>query len=260
LAGAIIWVGGAPAQKTGPLQIVSSIGEVDWGAAFGSLFASHIWWGNWSFLAVRSWIYHVFEYGALLIVVGVVLRVVRNYRGRKAQAHPVQLPHLGVVFALYAGFLAAIAYHVLMTFLDFGLGASAGWYVYAVVLPEAILVIAGLSAFKMAKHLIVATIVAFSVLEIYATHWILIPYYTGLIGHVAGSLQSFYINQLSTIGFSQLLARLETNRPFFVNGAVLVGLWISYLVALAGLVYVSFFSRDFSDVKQKEGPSTIAGG
>ena len=135
-------------------------------------------------------------------------------------------------------FLVAIAQHVLITFIDTGMGASAGWYVYAVIVPESILVVAGLTAFKWGKYMLIGIISAFVLLEIYSTHWILIPYYTGLIAHTAGgSLQSFHPSQLNDIGFHELLARLEVNRPFFLTNAVLVSLWVLYVIASAALVH-----------------------
>src|SRR5207249_2842804 len=102
-------------------------------------------------------------------------------------------PNLFVPLTLYGFFLAAITYHVLINFIDTGVGASNGWYLYTVIVPEALLVIAGLTAFRIGRQLLVGTIAAFFLLELYTTHAILIPYYTGMIAHTpAGYLQSFY--------------------------------------------------------------------
>jgi hypothetical protein len=245
-------VGGAPAQKMGFFEILKKIPKVDWLAAFNSLFGSHIWWGNWSFLSVRSWMYRVFEYASVLVVIGILLRIIRSRSAEHAQAEFVRSSHLCVLLTLYAGFLVAIAHHVLITFIDTGNGASAGWYVYAVVVPEAILVVASLTAFKGGKYVLIGIIPAFFLLEIYSTHWILIPYYTGLIAHTAGgALQSFHPSQLNDIGFPELLARLEVNRPFFLTNGVLVSLWVLYLTASAALVYASQYLGSRTHLKRQ---------
>src|SRR5438876_12299019 len=70
LAGAIIWVGGTPSGGIS-VETFTSIKNVSWVSAFHSLFGSHIWIGNWSFLGVRSWMYEVFQYVTVLIAAGI---------------------------------------------------------------------------------------------------------------------------------------------------------------------------------------------
>src|SRR5262249_16610465 len=55
LVGSIVWVDGAPNQKMSMLEILRHIPKVDWSTASRSVMGSHIWFGNWSFLSVRSW-------------------------------------------------------------------------------------------------------------------------------------------------------------------------------------------------------------
>lgn len=248
MANAIIWVGGAPAKNTGVIGIIESIPRVDWGAAASSLFASHVWWENWSFLSVRGWMYQVFEVAALLVVSGLFLQMVRTFRGRKDQDVSLRHPHLVGLFALYFSFMAALAYHALVTFIDSGVGASAGWYLYAVIVPEAMLVVVGLAAFHWGRYVFVGLVAAFFLLEIYATHWILIPYYAGLIAHTAhGTLQAFGSSRLGAISWAEFLTRLEINRPGFVTNVSLLVLWVLYLASSATLVFIAQRARSLQD-------------
>ena len=100
---------------------------------------------------------------------------------------------LFVCLSIYGTFLAASAYHVLMNSINIPIDATPGWYLYAVVIPEAILVVAGLLAFKWGKEMVTTTVLFFFALEMYATHFVLIPYYSGLIWHAPdGGLRSFH--------------------------------------------------------------------
>jgi len=238
LAGAIIWVGGAPSEDLSYLEIIRRTSEVHWSQLVRSLLDSHTWVGNWSFLSLRSWMYHTFNYWVLLIIAGIVILVVRQFR-RVELKNSISLPSLLILVLLWGGFLLSLLYHGMVNFLNEGVGASAGWYIYAVIVPEGILIIAGLSAFRFSRGLILGLVACSILLEVYASHWILIPYYVGLIRHtVSGALQSFHPEKMG-IGIFQLLTRLTVNRPPFLTGTVLVGIWVAYLSATIGLFFVA---------------------
>jgi len=74
----------------------------------------------------------------------------------------------------------------------------------------------------------------------YATHFVLIPYYTGLIAHAPdGGLQSFHLSQLNTIGFTEVLARLQTNKVSYMTSQVIIGLWSLFVAASLTLPFVA---------------------
>jgi hypothetical protein len=236
LVGTIFWIDAAPEQNAGIGRILRHALSVHWPTAIASLLGTHIWFGNWSFLSVRSWMYEVFEYGIVIVCVGLVLAIIRSFRRTTT---PIHLSALLVNTLIYGCFLGSIAYHVVMNSMNFGVGVSEGWYLYAVVVPEAILVIAGLLSFRRGKQMLVGLIACLFVLEMYATHWISLPYYTGLISHAPnGGLRTFHASQLAHIPFGELLARIEINRPFFLSNAVLIGLWLCFLVASVLLVHI----------------------
>ena len=239
LAGAIIWVGGTPSGGIS-VETFTSIKNVSWVSAFHSLFGSHIWIGNWSFLGVRSWMYEVFQYVTVLIAAGILLLIIRGFGSNSPDSLLIRRSYLLVLLMIYGGFLGSIAYHVLVNFISSKISASSGWYLYAVVVPEAILAIAGLFAFRWGKSILIGVIACFALLEIYATHWILIPYYTGLIAHRPdGGLQAFYLSQVKTIGILELLARLEINRPSFLTNVTLIGSWSLFITTTLALAFVS---------------------
>jgi len=148
---------------------------------------------------------------------------------------------------IYGAFLLSIGYHVLMNSINLGVDASAGWYLYSVIAAEAILVVAGLLAFRSGKAMIVGLLGCFLLLEVYAMHFLLIPYYTGLIAHAPdGGLRSFHLSQLNTIPLAEILSRLEINRPFFGHSGLIV-LWFLFIAAAIALPYIS--ARSFSGNK-----------
>jgi hypothetical protein len=239
LVGAIIWADGAPEKKMTLSEILRHVPRVNWSRAANSFVGSHLWFGNWSSLTVRSWMYDVFQFVALIAAGGLVLLVIRGMR-RQPPEKPVLVARrdLFVCLSIYGTFLAASAYHVLMNSINIPIDATPGWYLYAVVIPEAILVVAGLLAFKWGKEMVTATVVFFFALEMYATHFVLIPYYSGLIWHAPdGGLRSFHVSQLNQIGLAELLARLEINRPVFATNVVLLTAWCVFLIASTLLVY-----------------------
>lgn len=51
-------------------ELLRQVPRVDWKNALDSMILSHVWFGNWSFLQVRSWIYHIFRFLVPLSLLG----------------------------------------------------------------------------------------------------------------------------------------------------------------------------------------------
>jgi hypothetical protein len=240
LVGTVIWIDGAPQQKMGWLEVLGTIPKVNWSTMIDSLMKSHIWFGNWSFLSVRNWMYRVFEYGAAIAAGGVAILVVRHLVSPSARDGVIKAKALFLCATIYGMFLISIAYHALMNFINDGISASSGWYLYAVVFPQSVLVLAGLLAFRWGRQMLAIVVGFFFALEMYATHFVLIPYYSGLVSHAPdGGLRSFHVSQLREITLTELLSRLAANRPPFINSLSLITLWCVFLIAAAALVYLA---------------------
>jgi 4-amino-4-deoxy-L-arabinose transferase-like glycosyltransferase len=191
--------------------------DVNWFTAIDSTFFSHIWFGGWSFLQVRAWIYHVFAALAVLAIVGLVLALRRGNPERR---------YIVVLAALYVLFCSGIAYHVLLTYLANGISSSAGWYLCAVLVPETVLLAAGLRVFT--RWAVAGLAAAFALLDLYGMLFVALPYYSGVIAHRPnGMLEAFHFSRLSEIGMDETLRRLAVNHPY---GPV--------TIAVAGCLYV----------------------
>ncbi|HLN02759.1 MAG TPA: hypothetical protein VK335_25950 [Bryobacteraceae bacterium] len=46
--------------KVTAFGLFSQAGAIHWPAAVDSILLSHLWFGGWSSLTIRSWMYHVF--------------------------------------------------------------------------------------------------------------------------------------------------------------------------------------------------------
>jgi hypothetical protein len=120
--------------------------------------------------------------------------------------------------AFYAMFWLGLAWHVLLVFRVTGESYSTGWYLYCVVAAEVILVAAGwlaLTPERWRRWVLPWAAGLFCALEMYATHFVLVPYYTGVIAHGAsGSLEAFHG------GWATVLERLPATAaavwPFYV--------------------------------------------
>ena len=201
-------------------ELAGRIWEVDWLRFFDVAFLSHIWIGNWSFLQVRGWMYRVFALVAVVAVAGLVVRFWRRKGDR---------PHMAVLATFCGFFWLGLCYHEL-TFSLLGLSSGAGWYVYAVVVAEALLVSLGLTAYGERAWVLPAATGLFVLLDLYATHFLLWPYYTGLIAHRPdGALAAFHLSQLGGGGFLVMLGRLML--PVTAAGV----LWVLYLIATLAL-------------------------
>lgn len=224
--------------------LLGRTGEVDWSNVAGSVFRSHIWFGGWSFLQIRSWMYDLFGFILLLAMVGLGVLIWQLWRKAQTSARLLPCPaHLLVLVAFYGLFVLGVAYHALLMFVLWDASASTGWYLYSLVVPEVILASLGLFALVPARWrgwILPAATSLFVLLDLYATHFLLIPYYTGLIAHRPnGQLASFYASQLGEVGVGTVLERLTVNKPALMSAPVFVLLWILFLSATLGLVALS---------------------
>jgi hypothetical protein len=188
-------------RHTSLLDMLRRVPSVPWRTAVDSILLSHIYFGGWSSLTVRSWMYHVFYLVILVAAIGGVWAIWRN-----AALRPLA--------AVYAAFWLAQLYNVLLIYTTKGVPTSMGWYLYAVIGAEVVLCSATIPP--------VIGVVLFAALDLYATHFVALPYYAGLIRHKSnGALESFHLSALRSLHWPPL---------------PIVALWLLYLAATVTLV------------------------
>ena len=220
-------------RELGLTGLLGRITQVAWGRALDSILFSHLWFGGWSGLMVRSWVYHVFYALAALGTAGLALQLGRERR-----------LETWLLAGLYGSFWLGELYNVLLIFVSKGVSASMGWYLYAAVIPEVALAAAGLAAIVprlWRRWVLPAGAALFALLDLYTVNLVSIPYYTGLIAHRPdGSLPLFHPDRWPAGGLSTVLGRLAVNKPEFLTAAAIAVLWCAYLAATVGLVVMGF--------------------
>jgi hypothetical protein len=166
---------------------LAAIPHINWLRVLDSGAMTHIWIGGWSFLQLRSWMYRVWEMIALAGLIGVALIAKR-------------IPWL---IAAQALFVLATAYFSINAFLAMHISAGVGWYLIAMSAVEATLLacgFAGLLGLPRARIAMAATALLALALDVYTVHFVLVPYYTGLIRHRPnGALEAFHLNGFPSI-------------------------------------------------------------
>lgn len=187
---------------------------------------SHIYFCGWSGLGLRSWMYHLFFLIAILAALG-VLRHLRR-------------PPVLWLAAIYAFFWMGELYNIWLQYLTKNLTGSMGWYLYAVIVPEIVLCALAAPARFRSWALAIATFL-FAILDLFAMHWVAIPYYIGLIAHRPNSdaLAAFHFGAYRTLGFAEIFDRLAVNKWAPISPGVLIVLWTFYVLATILLVALS---------------------
>jgi len=205
----------------GPVAMLRQAASINWAKAIDAILFSHLYFGGWSSLTVRSWMYHVFYLFILLAAVGLVWKV----RTRET----------GALGLLYMAFWAGQCYNVVLLYMSKGLAGSMGWYLDAVVAAEVVLSVAGLRRILPARAAVLSGVVLFALLDLYTVHFVEIPYYTGMIRHKAGGgVAALHLAGFRSVGFAGALGRLTAFKS--IGGPVLPLLWLGYLAATSYLV------------------------
>ncbi|MCU1237195.1 MAG: hypothetical protein JWP63_5162 [Candidatus Solibacter sp.] len=206
--------------------------HLDWLRAIDMALFSYIWFGGWSFLQIRSWMYHLFYAVGAAAAVGLAMLVLRS---RKSSGNPRALWLMACFCAL---FCASLAYMVTLGQIAYGQPMTAGWYLYCLVIAEIILLCAGLMALLPWRHRMWAPLTLtglFALLDLYGMHFILMPYYLGLTAHNAqGRLPAFHPAQ----GWPDLGPRILLNAPYLGSAGVFYGVWALYVAATLTCVWI----------------------
>ena len=208
-------------RDMGTLTLLRHASTNPWATAIDSILFSHLYFGGWSSLTVRSWMYHVF-YAVILVAALGLMRLIRQ-------------PAVWWLIAIYASFWSGQIYNVLLLYVSKGLPGSMGWYLYAVVGAEAALCAGGLS--RIRRWAPAAGAALFGLLDLYTVHWVAIPYYTGMIAHKPnGALAALHLAVPRAVGLSGALDRLLVYKTSWISPPLIVFLWLAYLAATLWLV------------------------
>jgi hypothetical protein len=151
----------------------AGIGKIKWLRVLDGTLWTHIWTGAWSFFTVRSWMYRVFEVVFAIVAIMIVLALVRRPIGRFKGK-------LAMLISLEAVFALAISYQALGIFLTKNMSFGAGWYFYALVVDEALLLASGMLILAGRRRVLFAMgflIALFAALDIYSTIFVLARHY-----------------------------------------------------------------------------------
>jgi 4-amino-4-deoxy-L-arabinose transferase-like glycosyltransferase len=169
-AGSLLTSGSMAGVRVSPRTVLASLPSVPWLRAVDAALFSHIYCLGWSWLTVRSWIYHVFYLAFAAAAVGL-------WRWR-------QKAGIQWLLAVYLLFWLGELWHAALMYVARGVAASMGYYLYGVVAAEVPLCVAGLATWlrRWAAPLLAAM---FGLLDLAAMHLLALPYYSGSIRHQA---------------------------------------------------------------------------
>ena len=231
----------AAVAKVSLIGKVAAIPHVSWKSGFLSILVSHVWFGAWSFLRLPRLLY-VLSFAVIALGMVGVLRGLLQRRGSEEERRTIL-----VLAAFYACFWAGLLYEVVIDYLVLGVSASAGWYLYAAVAAEVVLLVWGLESFLSPRVVISGLALGAAALDLYGMHALLMPYYTGFTAHVGDSVRPVFgatMSQLPTI-----FDRLAQLRPSWLSVPALVICWLGCWVATVGTAtaLVLLFKRPYAD-------------
>jgi len=221
------------ASMAAKIRLWDAVKITPWRRILDFLAISYIWIGNWSFVELRSWMYGVIEILLLPAAIGTILQLSRR---RQDLACSARLWFAGLPCAcLFVG----LCYHAALSWASFR-GGSLGFYLYALVVAEIILLVTGLARLVPARWMLApfpVVALIFVAVEAFGNWFLLLPYYTGVTAHtVSGALPAAAIAQLREIGMQQFFANLAVNKPGYLTPAVLMALTAMHAAATAILM------------------------
>lgn len=224
----------ARAMANSSMSLLGAANHAHWAKVIDFILVSHIWLGGWSFLGVRTWMYRIVESIFVAAIVGACMQMVRQGPGlpRRKELELMAIPYMTMVAGLF--------FHAAQAFRARGSAGTVGYYLYALVVPESILLIAGMARLmpvKMRLLPVPVTALILVGLEQFAVWFVLFPYYAGMIRHNArGGLPTARVGQywrgagaffdrLSAIGPASSPSALEAMAALYVlSTAVLIWL------------------------------------
>jgi hypothetical protein len=147
--------------------------KVRWLRAIDTALWTHIWNGAWSFYTVKSWMYRVFEVIFAVVLIMLIYALLRRPFGRFKGK-------LALLLSIEALFIAGVSYQTVSMFLAHGTPFAPGWYFYALIVAEALLLASGMLILAGRRRVFLAMgilIGLFAALDVYSAFFILVPHY-----------------------------------------------------------------------------------
>jgi hypothetical protein len=223
------------------ISLLDAIWQIRWPRVLDFVAVSHIWLGGWSFLGVRSWMYHLVELVCILSVAGAAVQICWR-------AHWLPEPRELLLLTFpWVTLILGLCYNAVEAFRSRGAAATVGYYLYALVVPEAIVLVSGLARWMGPMRLLLPIPIlsfVFIGLELFGTWIVMLPYYTGMVQHTStGGLPAFQLSQLTNHGAATLFGKLSLNGPSLMSLAALVVIIVGYFLATVGLLWMSCLMR-----------------
>ena len=183
----------------------------------------HIWMGNTSLLKLSHLTYRIGYALVALCVLGIARRAISALR-KTTQVRSFHRPAPVLILgALYVSFVIGVFYHMLVNFLMIHVpGGTGGWYLYAAIVPEAILLVYGLQGITGRKWelagvaMLLLYIAVVGMLSVFAKS---IPSYAGFF------IPNFHVQHLFQIyspsTFKIVLQHLAANKPGFITPSLI---------------------------------------
>ncbi|MGA3202995.1 MAG: hypothetical protein ABSF12_10950 [Bryobacteraceae bacterium] len=147
--------------------------KVHWLSAIDTALWTHIWSGAWSFFTVKSWMYRVFEVIYAIVLIMVIYALLKRPIGRFKVK-------LWLLLSVEALFIAGISYQTVTIYLEKGISFTPGWYFYALIVAEALLLATGMLILAGRKRVLLAMgflIGLFAALDVYSAIFVLARHY-----------------------------------------------------------------------------------
>ena len=156
-------------EHASPAELAQALVHVNWLSAAYVIAKSFTWFGAWSFLTLKSWMYVVTNLTALT---GFCIAAFRHRRNP------------GIALFVLFWFSLALAYGVMVNHVVHHLDNVPGWYLWAISPLLATIVASGLGRWLAALVTVLAG------LDIYGASALLLPYYAGLVerNHAAANV------------------------------------------------------------------------
>lgn len=238
----------AQGSLRGGRMLTMPLSNMPWWRAVDFIAKSHLWLGNWSFLGVRSWMYHLL-YG--LVAVAGVGTIVALFRRRRRLASGWL-----AVYLFEAAMLAAVLYHSLVSYVVQRVPGTFGHYLDGAIAAEAVLLAIGArttGGTALPKVLGLCLLLV----EGFGTHAYLLPYYAGSIAHDGqGNLAAFPAVDSGLAAIDPMARRLAVNKASWVSAGWLELHWVVYLLSLLSIAALLIISHRYKlTVKAKVSPA-----
>jgi hypothetical protein len=204
-----------------------------WTKALDIIFREQLWTLNSSFFSLSHLFYRCAYFLGFLSFMGLAKMYILRILKRDAPTPSDRMATPDIMLVFYLFFVLGLAYQLFTSFAITGQITTAGWYLYAVVIPSVGLLFYGLNALlwstakKYSSSLLISFVLLMNLVGYFCK---MLPYYAGFI------IPRFHLHHFfelySPAHIMNLLQRLSINKPSFITPPV-IGIWmLAYLASI----------------------------